>query len=304
MNLMNLLTSEWDDNLLAACVMGLREKLPELAAASEVAGSVSSYFQEKYAFSKECLVLNASGDNPNSLIGCGAAESGTAVISLGTSDTFFSASGDNPIDTHDVGHVFGNPAGGFMSLICFRNGSLSREDVLKSYNVDWSQAEELMKKVMPASIAQPILPFLVDEIYPAVEATTQVADFAKWDVGTALVALIESQFINLRLQSKFHLPDVKLIRLTGGASRNTAIAQIIADIFQAKVECIQSSNSAALGAAMRAANSLGGISWGSLVSSFSGASQSFEPNTTHAAIYEKKSQDFVALLESTKLQSV
>ena len=43
------------------------------------------------------------------------------------------------------------------------------------------------------------------------------------------------------------------IRLTGGASKNDGIAQLVADVFQAPVERLDVSNSAALGAALIAA---------------------------------------------------
>jgi xylulokinase len=37
---------------------------------------------------------------------------------------------DSPCtDPRGYGHVFGNPAGRFMSLICFKNGSLAREKI-------------------------------------------------------------------------------------------------------------------------------------------------------------------------------
>ena len=50
----------------------------------------------------------------------------------------------------------------------------------------------------------------------------------------------------------------EVIYLTGGASKNNEVAQVIADIFQAKVQRLAVSGSVALGAAMRAAsNSLG-----------------------------------------------
>ena len=47
-------------------------------------------------------------------------------------------------------------------------------------------------------------------------------------------------------------PDV--IYLTGGASQNSLITQIVADIFQAKVQRLSQSGSVSLGAAMRAAH--------------------------------------------------
>ena len=295
MNLMNLATNDWDDNLLTACVMGLRDKLPKLEPASQAAGSISAFFQQKFGFPETCVVVNASGDNPSSLIGCGAVNPGTAVISLGTSDTFFSASGSSPIDTKNVGHVFGNPAGGFMSLICFRNGSLSREEVLNHYDLKWDQAEAMISASAPSELD--ILPFLVDEMYPALKATTQVSDFSQWSAAEGLTALIEAQFLNLRLQSQSHLPQVELIRLTGGASRNKAIAQIVANIFDANVECIQSSSSASLGAAMRAAQASSSIAWDDLISKFSQASETFLPVADKVPIYKAKLARFAKLLD-------
>ena len=46
-------------------------------------------------------------------------------------------------------------------------------------------------------------------------------------------------------------PDT--IYLTGGASKNDAVAQILADVFQVQVQRLAVSGSVALGAAMRAA---------------------------------------------------
>jgi xylulokinase len=47
------------------------------------------------------------------------------------------------------------------------------------------------------------------------------------------------------------------ILLTGGASKNNGIAQIVADVFQAPVERLEVANSAALGAALIAATAAG-----------------------------------------------
>jgi hypothetical protein len=59
----------------------------------------------------------------------GASEPGTAVISLGTSDTVFTAIAHKRTDPRGYGSVFGNPAGGFMSLACFSNGSRQCETI-------------------------------------------------------------------------------------------------------------------------------------------------------------------------------
>jgi xylulokinase len=137
MNLMALASGDWDQTLLDATAADLAAKLPATTAGAAVVGTVARYFCERYGFRPDTPVVAWSGDNPNSLVGMGAIAPGTAVISLGTSDTFFGAMGEPVTDPNGCGHVFGNPAGGFMSLICFKNGSLAREAVADRFSLSW-----------------------------------------------------------------------------------------------------------------------------------------------------------------------
>jgi xylulokinase len=66
-------------------------------------------------------------------------------------------------------------------------------------------------------------------------------------------ALLEGQFLNMRLHSQWMEVKPERIRLTGGASKNDGVPQLVADVFQAPVERLAVSNSAALGAALIAA---------------------------------------------------
>jgi xylulokinase len=68
---------------------------------------------------------------------------------------------------------------------------------------------------------------------------------------------LEGQFLNMRLHSQWMEVKAERIRLTGGASKNDGIAQLVADVFQAPVERLDVSNSAALGAALLAATAAG-----------------------------------------------
>ena len=58
------------------------------------------------------------------------------------------------------------------------------------------------------------------------------------------------------------------MRVTGGASKNRGILQVIADVFDARIETLSVSNSAALGAAVRAAHAGTGLSWAELYARF------------------------------------
>jgi xylulokinase len=113
MNLLNLRTLAWDEEIAEFTAPDLLRRLPRLGRGA--AGPLHPYFA-KYGLRAGLPVAVWTGDNPASLVGTGAWDAGVAVVSLGTSDTFFAALSSFHTDPEGCGHVFGNPAGGFMSL--------------------------------------------------------------------------------------------------------------------------------------------------------------------------------------------
>jgi xylulokinase len=237
----------------------------------------------------------------------GATAPGNVVISLGTSDTFFAAMPGPKTDPDGFGHVFGNPAGGFMSLICFRNGSLAREALRDQLGLDWSAFERPAIAATDDSAGKNLmLPFYGPEITPRHDFTGPVLkgspEFeSAADPALQVRALLEGQFLNMRLHSRWMGVDTKLIRLTGGASRNDGIAQMVADVFQAPVERFDVSNSAALGAALVAAASCG-LNLAALQQDFCKASPgtSLQPDTSKAGVYDQALNEFKSLLDSSR----
>lgn len=289
MNLLNLHSLDWDADLLDATAPNLREKLPLVGPSATPAGPVSGYFVSKYGFTETCEVVLSTGDNPSSLVGMGATKPGTFVISLGTSDTFFAAMSDAVTDPNGFGHVFGNPAGGFMSLICFRNGSLAREALRDQLKLAWSDFDAEGLATTPAgNEGRVMLPFFGPEITPRHDFNGPVRNFPE-DAPPAVQvrALLEGQFLNMRLHSQWLGEKPTLIRLTGGASQNHGIAQLIANIFQAPVERFAVANGAALGAAIRAAHACG-ENLAQLTSSFCqpAPDSRLEPDPQLAATYD------------------
>ena len=140
MNLMNLKSGDWDEEIVNITAEGLADKLPALKPSSTIAGNISPYFVEKYQFNPEAKVALWSGDNPCSLVGMGAASPGKMVISLGTSYTLFAAMNQPVTDPSGFGHVFGNPCGGFMSLICFSEGALALEKLRSELDITWDSS--------------------------------------------------------------------------------------------------------------------------------------------------------------------
>ncbi|WP_269522759.1 xylulokinase [Coraliomargarita parva] len=259
MNLLNIASWQWDPELLEATAPNLAAKLPGVVPGATAVGKIAPYFIEKFGFSEGTPVTVFSGDNPSSLVGMGAGEPGKVVISLGTSDTFFAAMQDVVADPQGYGHVFGNPLGGSMSLQCFVNGSLAREAVKDKLGYDWEQFTAAFERTEAGNKGNFMVPFFRPEISPRIDLEAPILKgsqtFERWnDADLAIRACVEGQFLNMKLRSEWMELKPEVIYLTGGASKNDAIAQVVADIFQAKVQRLAVSGSVALGAALRAAH--------------------------------------------------
>jgi xylulokinase len=310
MNLMNLASGDWDDLLLNATAPDLRRRLPAPAGNGATVGKVDNWFIDRFGFRPDVPVIAFSGDNPCSLVGMGASLPGTAVVSLGTSDTFFAAMPEPVTDPDGCGHAFGNPAGGYMSLICFKNGSLAREAVANKLELDWDQfANAILEKSAPGNEGNLMLPYFETEITPRVNHAGPVLSgsnaFAEWqDTAAAARAVVEAQALSMRLHSEWIASRPTEIRLTGGASRNPAIAQVIADVFGATIRRLTTANSAALGAAMMAAAGTG-EDFAALGAAFSAPDPDFcvTPNADATAVYDEALPKLQALIAARQAEA-
>jgi xylulokinase len=273
MNLMNLARGDWDPSCIAATAPDLQRRLPPIRTSWTIAGTLSPYWQARCGFGP-ARVISWTGDNPSSLIGLGLVQEGQLGISLGTSDTVFAPVSSPAPDPHGAGHVFGSPAGGFMTLTCFANGSLARERVRDQYGLDWSGFSAALDRTRPGNDGGFMVPWFVPEITPTVDRPgphRQHLDPA--DAARNVRAVVEGQAMAMRIYSAWFAPRVTAIRVTGGAAANAAILQVIADVFGADVMRIAPPNAASLGAALRACHgdrhaSDQPLSWPEVVSGF------------------------------------
>ena len=305
MNLLNLNSLEWDPEIAKATAPGLLGKLPSVAAKNRVAGGLASYFS-KYGLKSGTPVAVWTGDNPASLVGSGSFRPGVAVVSLGTSDTFFSAIDPYRVDPEGFGHVFGHPAGGFMCLACFKNGSLARERVRTEAGVDWKFFDQEAFALTPAgNNGRWALPWFEPEITPLVASPGLRAnfDFEGSAPEVRIRAVVEAQALSLRSHSLW-IGNFKTLRVTGGASNSPGILQTLADVFDATVETISTPDSAALGGAMIAAHTAGGVPYESLATSFCPAKKKIPPNESAAKTYQSKIQDFLKFEKSASAPAV
>ncbi|ELQ38001.1 xylulose kinase [Pyricularia oryzae] len=276
MNLWDIAADDWSSPLLdltaggADQVDALRAKLGEVRRdGGGSMGSISSYFVEKYGFSKECQVAPFTGDNPATILAL-PLRPGDAIVSLGTSTTFLmSTSHYQPDESY---HFFNHPTtpGQYMFMLCYKNGGLAREKVRdalpaeSSYSTPagatdaWASFNKAVLETPPldcpegSSLGKMGLYFYLPEIVPNVRAGTWrytcnasngsdlVPAPETWDKAKDARAIVESQILSLRLrsQSLVDRPDKaqrlpaqpRRIYLVGGGSLNPAIARVVGDV--------------------------------------------------------------------------
>jgi xylulokinase len=289
MNLLNLSTGDWDADALHATATNLADKLPPLAPSSTIAGNIAPYFVEKYGFNPEAKAILWSGDNPCSLVGMGAASPGKMVISLGTSYTLFAAMDAPLTDPQGFGHVFGNPCGKFMSLICFQNGTLAYQKVKEAQSLSWDDFD-VQALTPPTSTDTPPLPFHEAEVTPLAAPSPQE--------NTSIRSLLDGQFLSMRQHSDWMGTPPETIYVTGGGSQSKGICQTIANVFDATVQGLETNSSAGLGAAMRAAHATGEFTLESLESQFCQPTPGSRvtPAPDAVAVYQQLAPTFNSLL--------
>ncbi|MBU4200851.1 MAG: carbohydrate kinase [Verrucomicrobia bacterium] len=259
MNLMDIRSRRWSKKALDCTAPGLAAKLGAIVPSHSIIGILNPYYVARYGFSPQCRVTAFSGDNPNSLAALGLAQSGEVAISLGTSDTVFGALSE-PRPSATEGHIFGNPINpkGYMALVCYMNGSLTRESVRDSFaGRSWKRFEDALSATRPGNGGKIGFFFKEPEITPPVRkpgifrfgADNRPTDAFRPEEN--IRAVVEGQFLSMRLHGRNIGLVPKKILATGGASVNRSILRVMADVFGVPVYIGSQANSASLGSAYR-----------------------------------------------------
>lgn len=301
MNLMDLAARRWSPAALDAAAPDLGRRLPPIHDSWTVAGEIAPYWRRRYGFGP-AIVIPWSGDNPSSLIGLGLVTPGALGISLGTSDTVFGPRTEPAPDPGGAGHVFGSPAGGYMALTCFANGSLARERVRDTCGLDWDGFAAALRATAAGNGGAMMTPWFVPEITPPVaHPGPRRHGLDEADPSRTVRAIVEAQVMAMRIHSRWIAPQTTTILATGGAAANRDILQVIADVFDAEVVRGAPRNTASLGAALRAYHAdrrAEGelLEWEDVVAGFTApdAELRLRPNPANVAVYAKVLPEYEA----------
>jgi xylulokinase len=299
MNLMDLTAKRWSEVALRATAPDLERRLPTIVPSASVIGRLSRYWVERYGV-PPAKVVAWTGDNPSSLVGVGLVTPGRIAISLGTSDTLFGLLEAPKVDPSGASHVFGAATGGYMALVCFKNGSLARERVRDAYGLDWDGFTQALRDTPPGNGGRIMLPWFEPEITPLVLAPgVRRYGLDAADAAANVRAVIEGQMMAIAIHAGWIGERMTAIYATGGGARNRDILQVMADVHDADVYPLDVSESAALGAALRAfhgdqVDQGHAIGWEDVIAGFVRPAAPVRPEPRNVAVYAELQRRYAA----------
>jgi xylulokinase len=165
--------------------------------------------------------------------------------------------------------------------------------VRDDYGLDWSRFSAALRRAPAGNSGALMLPWFVPEITPRVEhAGVRRFELDPQDVEKNVRGVVEAQAMSMRLHSRWIVDRVETIRATGGAAANDDLLQVIADVFDADVVTLPTTNAAALGAAIRAYHgdclaSDVPVTWAEAVAGFTDPAPGppVRPNAANVVIY-------------------
>lgn len=298
--LFDVRTRTWCKPLLAFIDEELEDRLPTVGSSRKPAGLLRETLREEWGLGPNVLVSAGGGDNMMAAIGTGnIAPGGVITASLGTSGVLFAYSSEPVVDEDGEVAAFCDGTDAWLPLACTMNVTVATEQARGLFGWNHAALDAAVESTAPGAGGLLFLPYLQGERTPNLPRATGVlhgltvanmhpAQLARATMeGVTLgLAYALNRFKTLGLQTKE-------VRLTGGGSRSAVWRQICADVFHLPVIGLESSESAALGAAIQAAwtdHAIQGktISYRELVAHFvrPAADTRAEPRAAHRQLYQ------------------
>lgn len=236
----------------------LERCLPPLIDSAQIAGVVRPKLVAQWNLSSDVIVSAGGGDNMMAAIGTGNVREGIVTASFGTSGTIYACSERPIIDPKGEVAAFCDSTGNWLPLVCTMNVTVATEMVRERFGLDHEGLSHSVAEAPLGADGLLLIPFFEGERMPNCPEGTGVYFGVRpttYDVPHMARAAMEGVTLGMnyglqRLRELGLTP--REIRVTGGGAKSAVWRQIMADVFNAEVVCLQSEEAAAYGAALQA----------------------------------------------------
>ena len=264
--LFDLAKRDWSPEVLSALDIPA-EVLPPTCEGTDITGELTTNIASELGLPAGIPVFGGGGDQAASAVGTGAVRAGVVSISLGTSGVVFATTDSPSIEPEGRLHAFCHSVPGkwhLMGVMLSAAGSLRWHRDTFAPGMEYDTLLKPAEPIPAGSDGLFFLPYLTGERTPHPDPLARGA-FIGLTVRHSLAHLTRSvlEGVSFGLRDSFELmkssglKNAAQVRVTGGGARSPLWQQILADILQAEVVTVNTSEGAAYGAGLLAATGAG-----------------------------------------------
>jgi xylulokinase len=310
--LFDLKTRDWSNDVLSALDIP-RELMPPTFEGPQTTGEVSAEAAEATGLRAGTPVVAGGGDQAAQAVGVGAVKPGIVALTLGTSGVVFAATESPLIEADGRLHAFCHAVPArwhLMGVMLSAAGSLQwfRDALAPQTTFDDLMGEA--STAPPGSEGLIFLPYLTGERTPHPDPLARgafVGLTVRHGRGHLTRAVLEGVAFGLkdgfRLIQNAGLGAIQQVRVSGGGAKSRLWQQILADVLEAELVSVNTTEGAAYGAAILAGVGTG--AWpdvdsacGALIRIVERVSPGTDHRPVYAAMYEQYRELYPALRSS------
>jgi xylulokinase len=259
--LFNLAGRDWSPEVLDALEIPAAW-LPPTHEGPQITGEISVAAAEATGLKAGTPVVGGGGDQAAQAVGVGVVQPGIIALTLGTSGVIFASTDEPFIEPEGRLHAFCHAAPGRWHLM---GVMLSAAGSLRWYRDTIAPGQEFESLVSAAAAAPAgsegllFLPYLTGERTPHPDPLARgafVGLTVRHTQAHLTRAVLEGVAFGLRdsfeLMKSAGLAGIKQVRISGGGARSGLWRQILADVLQAELVTVNTTEGAAYGAALLA----------------------------------------------------
>ncbi len=259
--LFNLAVRDWSAELLEALEISA-DWLPPTYEGPAVTGQVSAAAAEVTGLQAGTPVVGGGGDQAAQAVGVGVVQPGIIALTLGTSGVIFASTNEPFIEPEGRLHAFCHAVPGrwhLMGVMLSAAGSLRwyRDTLAVGTNFDDLLAPA--DDILPGSEGLLFLPYLTGERTPHPDPLARgafVGLTVRHTQPHMTRAVLEGVAFGLRdsfeLMKSAGLAEITQVRVSGGGAKSPLWRQILADVLNAELVTVNTTEGAAFGAALLA----------------------------------------------------
>lgn len=296
----------WSKEMLEIC--SIREdQLARVYESYEAVGTLKKEIAAELGLSSEVKIAAGAGDNAAAAVGTGTVGNGRCNLSLGTSGTIFISSDTFGVDKNNALHSFAHADGTYHLMGCMLSAASCNkwwmEDIIGTE--DYQKEQEPVTRLGENTVY--FLPYLMGERSPHNDSNAR-GTFLGMSMDTTRADMTQAvlEGVAFALRDSFEVAKALGIRIErtkicGGGAKSPLWRKIVANVFNIKVDLLESEQGPSLGAAMLAAVACGEYSSvAEAAENIVKVVDTVEPEPELAAKYEKRYRAFARIYPAVK----